>query len=469
MDAKNDLLALIAFIISEYAEIKSSINTTLEFRAIIKSTDINTNLIRADVFENMLCAATWNGILYLVNPLNHNKLNSHIYTINNGYHSGNLQQRMLCEIQSSSKILFDPNLCCSVSHIVNRKQIPYKNTNIFYPNSSMIIDGLIFCNSELNIVYGYSIISGLYQIQKFKKTKSHNDIERYEVVINLWRQNIDAFVLTSKFNLYGIRIEQNSFRKIAKICCFKQALNDIKDIEKYINCWYDIDNKILFLVYKNINNNNVQFKMYESDRIYRDYDDKEDECDGTIVWDKYSNASTIDIQIPKSLEFILDNTYTKYNKSKLFYHKPSNTLLLFFGLYLIQITIDFKMKILTTVNVGIIHNVDFDDKQKYDADVQLQEIKRDLMKLNNERISNHLMGDIESMQNLSINSELINEKPLPLESTITDHIIGYDEFRSCIILNFNQYQKELSTLYKFEVSIMRATDFASDWKKLLPL
>ena len=70
-------------------------------------------------------------------------------------------------------------------------------------------------------------------------------------------------------------------------------------------------------------------------------------------------------------------------------------------------------------------------------------------------------------KNSSIASELINANPLPSEPSIVDSIIGYDELRSCIILNFNQYENELSYIYKFKVDIKRATDFASEWKSLL--
>ena len=170
--------------------------------------------------------------------------------------------------------------------------------------------------------------------------------ERNEYVVNIWRQELDAFVLTSKFNLYGIRVQQNKF-KFEKVCTFMEGAEDITNIDKYTDCWYDTKHKLLFLIFRNIKNRSVQFKMYESDRSKYsnlnmnsmtpgsiDYNKNESEDkNATVVWDKYSDsksgisdisssiASSININIPSKLQNVLNNNYFSCNKSTLLYHK----------------------------------------------------------------------------------------------------------------------------------------------------
>ncbi len=143
-------------------------------------------------------------------------------------------------------------------------------SNIHEP---MIIDGVIVCNKKLNVIYGYSMIKhSLFVIKQFGESEPNlvynYKLNKYEIkyldgwkdekIVNIWRQNLDCFVLTNKFNLFGIKITQKSF-KINKICKFKKDMNEI---ETYSHCWYDIQSKALLIIYKY---KSVKFKIYKSD------------------------------------------------------------------------------------------------------------------------------------------------------------------------------------------------------------
>ena len=53
------------------------------------------------------------------------------------------------------------------------------------------------------------------------------------------------------------------------------------------------------------------------------------------------------------------------------------------------------------------------------------------------------------------------------DMNVCDAIIGYDEYRSCLILNLKKCSQELSLLYKFRISIIRLRDVVDNWKRIL--
>ena len=527
-------LEKIAYIISIYAamedSIKDSFKTSFEFKVEIKKSKKNSyshsnnsqqkpyfDLIQDDpdssIFTNILCGCSWHGTVYIIAPINNPNCNAKLYQIDGGYFPPKSRQKEKMLKFETSKYSFDRHFCCVIS--------------LMSFNRSNIINAIIFVNSRLDTIYGYHTINnseGIKTLMVFDSASKNinklirddstdNDedmisvISKQETVIKLWRQELDAFVLTSKFNLYGIKVQQNKF-KMEKLCTFREALHDIKGITKYTNCWYDIDENVLFVVYKNVTDQSVQFKMYHSDRrktttlnydeMATDLNDKnaviawdkdnynashsqssKTNKNTTIVWDKESMHSskhslspstassvisiTSNIEMHNKLQTILNNNYINCNKSNLFHHKPSNTLLLFFGLYLIQLNIDFKQRKLMKVNIGNIDDIEINEKRKNEVRRKSELITKSMNQLN-VGVADRLFGGDQTYS--SINSEYINANPLPAEMSICDHIIGFDESRSCIILNPNQYEKEFNTVYRFKVNVRRVTDFASKWEEL---
>lgn len=123
-------------------------------------------------------------------------------------------------------------------------------------------------------------------------------------------------------------------------------------------------------------------------------------------------------QIPKELQKCLDDYYFLSANSFLFHHKPSKCLLLMFNEYVVQMAIDFNTKCMTTLNVGNIDN----------------------------------MNDKENEAEIELNRT---------ETNVSENIIGYNEFRSCLILHLKECAKELSLVYTFKISMIMATGFAS--------
>ena len=444
---KLDPLSFIAYIINEYIQI--NMNQTMDLKVSLESVNsisavnIISNSIRPSIFTNMLCGCSWNSKIYLINPINNSMINSNIYTIHNNQHRIDSQLAL-------STIKYDPNLCCAISCIPNKDSQSIDKIR----NSAMIIDGVIMINSDLNTIYGHSIINGLYKIKKFKKTDAHNDIERFEVIINLWRQNLDAFVLTSKFNLYGIRITQKGFA-IKKICQFEEALQDIDDIHDsvdYVDSCYDIDTKQLLLIYKDVNAQSVRFKVYKSDRSNatepkNEVEDDDDDLgldDAEVEYEtpggpNDSDKDKYNVKIPKELQECLDQYYFLSAKSFLFYHLLSESLLLVFNGYIVQFKMDFVQKKLIMVNIGIVEEL-----EKKTKSLMMKEMK-----------SSESHSQSEDMK---LDEENMN---------VCDAIIGYDEYRSCLILNLKECSQELSLLYKFRISIIRLRDVVNNWKRIL--
>ena len=123
--------------------------------------------------------------------------------------------------------------------------------------------------------------------------------------------------------------------------------------------------------------------------------------------------------------------------------------------------VDFGKRILTAINIGNI-NEETSSEGKARFNSRKPSINRNAQFMANEFIANALFD----MNTKSIASEWINANPLPPEKSICDYIIGFDEKRSCIILNYNESERELKFLYRFKVDIKRATDFASTWQSI---
>ena len=51
--------------------------------------------------------------------------------------------------------------------------------------------------------------------------------------------------------------------------------------------------------------------------------------------------------------------------------------------------------------------------------------------------------------------------------SICDFIIGFDELRSCLIINLNECRKELQTLYKFKIFVMSINDLDVKWRRVI--
>eukprot|EP01083_Nonionella_stella_P023066 63770_1 len=388
----------IANIISEYTAIRREINKSFEFKIYI---DTTTHKVPKSIFtRTILCGCSYNGLVYLVTPVNHHAIKANLYMLDGGYYAPHSKQLTMNKFPTC-KVSFDEHRCCVVSHFTHE----HANT--------MIIDGMILVSKRLNIIYGYSMIKGLYIVKKFKpyiQTNENNDpedniidmvvIQKDEKVIRLWRQNLDAFVLTSAFNLFGICVTKQSF-KIQKICHF----GEMEQLEpsNCSNCWYDETAKSLFVIYKNMENQSVELKIYNADSLVVD-----------------------DVVIPKEFEECLHNDYLHAKRSFLFYHKPSKSLLLFFARNVVQMVIDFGTKQISTLNIG-------------------------------------MFGTFEDIKELNYYFKGIHSE----KTSICDQIIGFDEQRSCVILNLNRCKKEVSCLYKFKVCVIRATDFATEWKNII--
>lgn len=536
------LLENIANIISTYAAIKETINKSFEFKVQINKLDAARPVNKVsypgrgnhyhfhppslshhgqdddELFADILCGCSWKGMVYIVAPINHPNINAKLYMIDGGYFENSKQLEQIFPFHTS-KYSLDPNFCCVISHIHNNNNTNNGSLNIninksikYDPKLSMVIDGIIMVNSKLDTIYGLHLINnnnGLFILKRFNSeikeismlSNQNNDNpnddiynqeskEKNEFVINLWRQELDAFVLTSKFNLYGIRVQQNKF-KFEKVCTFMEAVEDITNVGTYSNCWFDTEHKLLFLIFRNMKNNTVQFKMYESDRSKwtnntlsnmssrsdKYEDDESEDKNAIVVWDKHSDsksmisdisssiASSIDINIPHKLQNVLNQNYLSCNKSTLLYHKQTNTFLIYFGLYVVQLKVDFGKRILIAINIGNI-NEEASSEGKARFDSRKPSINRNAQFMANEFIANTLFDMNNDMNTKSIASEWINTNPLPPEKSICDHIIGFDEKRSCIILNYNESERELKFLYKFKVDIKRATDFASTWQSI---
>merc|ERR1712048_151063 len=48
-----------------------------------------------------------------------------------------------------------------------------------------------------------------------------------------------------------------------------------------------------------------------------------------------------------------------------------------------------------------------------------------------------------------------------------DFIIGFDELRSCIIVNLDECRKELRSLYKFKVLVVSVNDLNINWQPII--
>eukprot|EP01083_Nonionella_stella_P071884 193387_1 len=420
-----NLLQSIAKLISEYMGNKQIIkNETFELYIHVKKS--NQRLIA----NNMLCGCSWNGLVYLIAPANNNATHANWYMIDE--YSAPSKQITMKELDAKS-ILFDTRLCCVISHIVSYT-IPYK-----LMCDPMIIDGIIFCNQGLNIIYGYSIVNGLFVIKQFTESEpmlKYNYLtQKYHIkymdgwmdekVVHLWRQNLDCFVLTNKFNLYGIKVTQTSFQ----ICKIRKYISH-DDTDAHCVCWYDINTKALLVI---DSSGGGAFKVYRMDK-------------------------TCELRIPHQLESQMNQYFDVASRNQfLFHHKASDTLLFLFGSYIVEMDVDFERVKFKRVNMGKIK-----DFNTFEMSL-VHQMEHDGFKMN---VSNVVVNNDDRYHNPDVVKLMMKIKSSS-NLSICDFICGYDELKSCIVIDLNECTKKLERVYKFKILLISIHDFEILWKQLI--
>ena len=118
--------------------------------------------------------------------------------------------------QCPPQLVLDDSLCCVASHLVrhNLDVLDMRHAHA----APMIIDGLVCCNASRNVVIGYSATKSASE----PETAFNFATRKYEVrfadgaaderVLHMWRQQLDALVLSSTGKLYGVKVTRMSFR-----------------------------------------------------------------------------------------------------------------------------------------------------------------------------------------------------------------------------------------------------------------
>merc|ERR1711971_1535951 len=217
--------------------------------------------------------------------------------------------------------------------------------------------------------------------------------------------------------LFGIRMNAKTFR-ICKICQFRK---DIQSISLYADCWYDTKSKALLLLHKT--SRTVQFKIYEMD-----------------------NTVSFNLKLPKQLQILLDSEYITAKKSCLYRHKPTDSLLLFFGCNVVLFAVDFDNVKLISLSIGRI-------KEFNPMEIKsINKMNVDGFRMN---ASNVVLDDVDRFD-FDYNSDLsiLMRRIRDLDGvSFSDFIIGFDELRSCLVVNLDECRRELQSLYKFKILV----------------